>query len=499
MRYYQRVLRKTAVAVWCALLFTGSVIDGMAQVPAPKPGSGKVDGIYAGVAKVDITPPVGGRLAGHFYETLSTGVRDPLFAKALLLQQGDEKVVMVFCDLIGMTAKVSGAARSEASRRTGIPVENILIAATHSHTGPLFYGFQYHYFHDEAVRLHGADPHEKVDYSKFLVGKLVAAVEAASRTLSPVVVEAGVGRLEGISFNRRYHMKDGSVLFNPGPLNPDITGPAGPVDPDVGILLLREKDSRKYKAGLTVFAMHADGVGGSALGADYPGHLAKTLKRKFGGDFLSAFGLGPCGDINHVNVKKDDPIYSKAQPRRFGRLIGKAVIREVPNLETVRTPALEVLSSQISLPLQVPRQAQIDSAKELIRALYEVKASGAYIARAGGESGDFLKRVEMSKYISLEGRGEVVRAEVQVIKVGAETAIVALPGEIFADLGLAIKKRSPFANTLVVTVCNDRISYIPTRKAFAEGSYEVTNSIVKPGAGEMLVDKAVAMLEEVAR
>ena len=86
--------------------------------------------------------------------------------------------------------------------------------------------------------------------------------------------------------------------------------------------------------------------------------------------------------------------------------------------------------------------------------------------------------------------------EVRVIRLSADTAIVTLPHEIFVELGLAIKQASPFRNTLVLSLCNDVDFYIPTRKAFAEGSYEVVNSRVKPGAGEALVAAAVGMLKE---
>jgi hypothetical protein len=119
------------------------------------------------------------------------------------------------------------------------------------------------------------------------------------------------------------------------------------------------------------------------------------------------------------------------------------------------------------------------------------------VKRAGGEAGDFLKRVEMSKYLNLSKRKTEVAVEVQVFRMDSETAIVGLPGEIFVELGLAIKKASPFKNTIVMTVCNDKTSYIPTRKAFTEGSYEVTNAVVKPGAGEMLVQTAVKLLREI--
>ena len=96
--------------------------------------------LQAGVAVVDITAPKGYRMSGYFHERLNTGTHDPLLAKALVLRQGDEQAALVFCDLIGLSRDVSSCARDLAAKKTGIPAANIVIAATHSHTGPLYMG-----------------------------------------------------------------------------------------------------------------------------------------------------------------------------------------------------------------------------------------------------------------------------------------------------------------------------------------------------------------------
>ncbi|MDH7460629.1 hypothetical protein QEG73_05045 [Chitinophagaceae bacterium 26-R-25] len=450
--------------------------------------------VKCGVAQANITPAVGCRLAGHFYEIVSTGIHDSLWAKAIVLQQGNEKYAFVFCDLIGITTDISSKARAMASEQTRIPVSHIVVAATHSHTGPLFYGFQRDYFHNKALQK-GEDPHEKTDYPIFLEEQIASAVVTANAQMTTVNMQVLVDH-QNFSHNRRYYMKDGTVMFNPGPLNPNIVSPAGPVDPDVEMLLIRDAKSKKALSGLTVFGMHADCVGGTDIGADYPYYLEQSLKKYFGKNYFSAFGLGPCGDVNHIDVTKDLPIYDSAYPKQFGKALASTVIDNSAKMKAVKMPALAMLSQKVSLPLQVPLQEQIDSAKIIINGLYEAKETGEYIKHAGGEAGDFLKRVEMSKYLNLSKRKATIEEEVQVFRIDNETAIVGLPGEIFAALGLSIKKASPFKNTIVITVCNNRTSYIPTRKAFAEGSYEVTNSIVMPGSGEMLVDTAVELLNK---
>jgi len=92
--------------------------------------------------------------------------------------------------------------------------------------------------------------------------------------------------------------------------------------------------------------------------------------------------------------------------------------------------------------------------------------------------------------------GDTLPLEVQVFRLSKDVALVGLPGEVFVDLGLAIKKASPFATTLVVELCQDAPGYIPTTKAFKEGSYETVNSRVAPGGGEMMAEAAVRLLKE---
>lgn len=121
------------------------------------------------------------------------------------------------------------------------------------------------------------------------------------------------------------------------------------------------------------------------------------------------------------------------------------------------------------------------------------------IAKLTDESAGFFLKVEAVKALDLARMGPFRPMEVQVFRLDADTALVGLPCEIFVELGLAIKKDSPFKNTIVMSICNDRPSYVPTRKAFKEGSYEISNARVKPEAGEMLVATTVKLLSELGR
>ncbi|HEY7154743.1 MAG TPA: neutral/alkaline non-lysosomal ceramidase N-terminal domain-containing protein [Gemmataceae bacterium] len=438
--------------------------------------------LRAGVAVVDITPPTGYRMAGYFSERFNTGTHDPLQAKALVFRQGDERAALVFCDLVGIARDVSDRARQTAAKKTGIPATNILIAATHSHTGPLYMGALRQYFHERTVADKGADPHERIDYPAFLAEKIAEAIDKAHKSARPVALSAGMTRQEGLSFNRRFHMKDGTVRFNPGKLNPDIVRPAGPIDPQVGLLRLR--DGEKDLALLTVFALHLDTVGGTEYSADYPFHLERTLRPVLGAEGVSLFAAGTCGDINHIDVSKKDPQKGQSEAGRIGAALGETVRAALPKLRPASSPNLAIRRTIVKAPLQKYDAEAIAQARK-------------DMAKIGTRELPFLKQVETYKIVSLQMLpGETLPMEVQVFRLSDDVALVGLPGEIFVELGLAIKKASPFAVTLVVELCNDAPGYVPTLKAFKEGSYETVNSRVQPGGGEKLVEAASRLLKE---
>jgi len=446
--------------------------------------------LEAGVAVADITPPIGYRMCGYFYERLSTGVRDPLQATAVYLHQDKQQAALVFCDLIGVPQAVTDQARAIATRKTGIPSTNIMVAATHSHTGPLYFDALRTFLHERAVEKNGSDPQETIDYPTRLVEKLADAMVQAKTTAKPVELAAGVAKQTGLSFNRRFHMKDGTVVFNPGKLNPNIVRAAGPIDPDLGLVLLRDRRQDQAVASLTVFALHLDTTGGTEYSADYPFHLERAMRAKFGDGFISIFGAGTCGDINHIDVSTNRLQKGGDESQRIGKTLGESVLTALPELKTANKPSLAVGHTTVFAPLQEFSEEQIARARERMK-------------QVGSKDLSFLEQVESYKILDVQEMrarsGRMLPMEVQAFRLDDDTSIVGLPGEVFVELGLAIKQASPFRNTLVVELCNNDIGYVPTKKAFVEGSYEVVNSRVQSGGGEMLVEAAARLLKELKR
>ncbi len=421
-------------------------------------------------------------MSGYFSERINTGVHDPLQAKAIVLEQGDVRTALVFCDLIGVIRDVTTPARERIAEVSDIPVSHSAIAATHTHTGPLYYGVWQRYYEEK----HGSEQDTDVEaYKEYLVEQIADAVAEAVAALTPVKLRHGFACEETLAFNRRFYMRDGIVRFNPGRLNPNAVKAAGPIDPDVGLVAFYGTDAETPHALFTAFSLHLDTVGGAEFSADYPYHLEQRLRGDFGDTFLSVFGLGPCGDVNHVDTSQRLSQKGQEEAERIGTTLAETILARLPELETHHAPSLAMAQTIMDAPLQEYTAADLAWAEEQLQFM---------------QDGDipFLERVRARRIIDLSMRtgGGTVPIEAQALRLCDDAAIVFLPGEVFVELGLSIKESSPFAHTMVVELTNDNPAYIPTAKAFAEGSYEVENSRIAPGVGEQMAEAARALLYE---
>jgi neutral ceramidase len=436
--------------------------------------------LRAGAAEVIITPPSGIGLAGYYFERGADGTNDDLFAKALVLDADGTKVALVTVDLISTTRQVVEAARRTIEQETGIPGTNVMVSATHAHTGPVL--------SNRGARedWQGGATEMTANYSAALPTLIAASVRLAARRLEPARVAAAVVQEPGLSFNRRFHMRDGSVGWNPGKLNTNIVRPAGPIDPEVGVLFVdapRGRQPGKPIATYVNFAMHPDTVGGSKFSADYPAALARRLAEYKGPDMVTLFANGACGNINHVNVHWAETQKGPEEAARLGTVLAGDVFKAWMQLRSIPPAALRVSSETVKLPLPALKPGEVERARETV-------------VRFGmKDNRGFMEKVEAYKILDVAAReGKPHEVEVQVIALGTEAAWVSLPGEIFVELGLAIKKASPFRHTFIAELANGSIGYIPNRSAYAEGNYEPISARCAPGSGELLVENAIQQL-----
>jgi 3-keto-disaccharide hydrolase len=435
-------------------------------------------GLRVGAAQVSISPPPGTPMAGYYATRLSTGVHDDLHAKAIVIASGLHRVALVACDLVGIPPGVVEEAREIIQKADGIPPAQVMISATHSHTGPLI--------PDGGARAnaYGGDLEIARRYRAELPRKIAESVRLADAKLMSAHVSFGRGREESISFNRRYFMKDGTVGWNPGKLNPNIVRPAGPIDPELPVVLF-ESEKGEPIATYVNFAMHQDTVGGLEVSSDYAYTLSTILGRVKGAGMITLFTIGAAGNINHLDVKTSDPQKGHGEAARIGTILAGEVLKTYARLTPLTGASLDATSSVISLEPARLEAGDLGRAQSFARQL----DSGATVK--------FLDTVFTFKALDTAARaGKPLPAETQLIALGDQIAWVGLPGELFTELGAAIKRASPFPLTIVAELAHGPVTYFPNDAAFDQGNYEVVTSRAARGSGERLVAAAKGLLNE---
>jgi neutral ceramidase len=264
--------------------------------------------------------------------------------------------------------------------------------------------------------------------------------------------------------------------------------PAGVTDPEVGIVLFEPPHRANQLVpahGIYInFAMHPDTVGGALFSADYPGALSRRMSDYHGTNCVTLFANGACGNLNHVDVNWSRPQTTRAEPERLATILAASVFLAEKNLREIKAAPIRVKSEIVQLPLAPITPEEIEQARLTVR-------TGDDKTRD-----NFMKLVKAYQILDVAAReGRPLEVEVQVIALGDELAWVSLPGEVFVELGLAIKKRSPFRQTMLAELANGSIGYIPDRRSYAEGNYEPVSARCAAGSGEQLVEVASRLLK----
>ena len=439
--------------------------------------------IQLGTAAVKINPPPDIGLAGYYHERGNEGVLDDLYAKAAVLDDGKTRAAIVVCDLISMPRGIVEAARKQIEQRSQIPGTHVMLGATHTHTAPVL---KRDSSRDE---LDGGAKPVALQYSAALATLIADAVVAADQNKQPVRLSVATEHEDQLAYNRRFWMRDGSVGWNPGRLNPNIVRPAGPIDPEVGVLYAESTSGKNPLLTFVNHALHPDTTGGTKLSADYPGALARALAQYKGPDMLTLFANGACGNINHIDVHWSDSQKGAHEANRLGIGLAAAVFKAYPRLQPLEQPApLAVRTEMVKLPLAPFTEEELQAAREDIRSAKD------------NNRVSFMKLVRAHRILDTAAReGEPRVVEMQVIALGPDVAWVAWPGEIFVELGLSVKAGSPFQHTYNVTLANGSIGYIPNKSAYPEGNYEVESARVASGSGELLVTTALRLLADLHR
>ena len=257
--------------------------------------------LQAGFARIDITPPFGTLLAGYFSDRPMDGVLDPLQANAIVFDDGEKKAVLMNLDNLGIAQPLMLRMRQTVAERIGTVTEGVFIECTHTHLGPCTMDNLGFSFNDEHV--------------EWLVVRLADLAELAMQDMAPVTYMGYTrGIVEGVSFVRRYRMKDGSIRTNPGRQNPDIVEPVSPPDTQSQLLVIERENAKEI--GIVNFQVHPDVIGGRKVSADYPGFVRRVYEKLVPNSHCIYIN-GAQGDSNHIDTSLPKTICGGYKWSRF--------------------------------------------------------------------------------------------------------------------------------------------------------------------------------------
>ncbi len=453
--------------------------------------------LVAGGALVDITPaddPIAGRgeIIGGFLPVPSRAVHDPLRARCLVLDDGQTRLALVVCDLLGIHRSVSDEARKRIEADLGIPADHVMISATHTHSATSALGDRF----DEAMPL--------TPYQAFVVDRIVSGVRDAIASLRPAEIGCGTAEAPEHVFNRRWHLKPGAmtpnpfggidrVRMNPTPGSPELLEPAGPTDPTIAFLAIRDTDARMIAIFATYSLHYVGGTGGGEISADYFAmvcdEVASLTTSSNAPAPVAILANGASGDINNIDFLTPRPAQAPyEQMRLVATSLAAKIAAALPVVAFAREAPLSARFREVEVGHRVP------SADELAWARATLAADAPAASRAD------LPRIYSERVLSLEGHAATTRVPLQVLRIGP-AVLATMPCEVFCEIGMDFVRRSPVQPAFFVSLAHGYLGYLPSARQHRLGGYETwlgTNRL-DAGAAATLLDALVAMTGELAR
>jgi neutral ceramidase len=432
--------------------------------------------LKAGFARVCISPLPGAPLAGFAArQEVSEGIHDDLFTRALVITNDEGALALVSLDVLALPDQFVKRVRNSICAITGIDAESVMVASTHTHAGPVTITTFF-------------NPEETVnsDYMDSLAEAVDEAVTTAWRGRFPARIGVSAGRVEGIGVNRR---------------SPDQR----PVDEEIGIIKV-EDEGRRLRGVFVNYACHPTVLGSNNLlvSGDFPNFTIQRIEESIGPDGFAMFVNGTQGNISMGHSSELSAIGVITPGRTFehaeelGYLLADATLAALPNIPTDDAATLGALNMRVNLPLKnYPLLEETDkSLREADEQLASLSANGA--------PADQLMRAKTNRlYASITNfYAREARAlpdghlpiELQALRIG-ETVFIAIPAEVFVEIGLKLKQLAPH-RTFIVGLANGYIGYLPTREAYEAGGYEVVSAKCAADAADTLIKKALELEEQ---
>ena len=420
--------------------------------------------LKAGSATTDITAPLGTRIPGGFrprYAEMLTMNFSPRQSSSITVQT---RIAIVTCDLIAIPEKVADAAKARIAERCDIPPAHVMVNATHTHTAVAI------------ADLLGVD--EDPEYTAWVPLKIADAVELAVWRLQPARVGFASVNEDRITFNRRWHMKDGTVRFNPGVNHPDLVKPTGTIDPELALMFVEATADGTPLSAVANFSLHYIGTdNGSALSADYFGHFDRLMRHYLGDTCVSLLWNAASGQINNTDFSGRTKWTASGhqQAVKMANVLAGHFITEMQFMEMHETLDLSGELAPLTFQRKRITDEDLKIAEQVLsvpQGTYDAYETGPFSWVVGQPIPTALVDVYARECQRIAELPPQMTAPVQVLRLG-EAAIVALPGEVFVETGMNIKAASNASPTFLVSLANGYIGYICTDRALTqEGGYE---------------------------
>lgn len=443
----------------------------------------------AGAATSNITPWIGLSINGGMSDHKVLEIHDELHARALVLDDGKTRLALVVCDSCMVPREVITAAKERIQEQTGIPADHVVISATHAHSCPA------------ATPVFQSDPTE--DYQRFLAVRIADAVQRASNHLAPARIGWGFGLNDRQVFNRRWHMKPGTVgedpfggtadqvKMNPPPGSPNLIEPAGPIDPRVAVVFVQSLEGHPI-ALLSNYSLHyVGGVGGGHASADYYGAFCDRVQQLLNADrldppFVAMMTNGTSGNINNVNFRvPPTPHPPYARIHAVADDIALEAVRVARALKFQENVTLDAVATDLDLGVRQPTAAELSRAEAILK-------------QAEGKPLKTLPEIYARESVLIAKYPKTVPVTVQALRIGG-LGIVAIPCEVFVEIGLELQTKSAIKPTFTISLANGYNGYLPTEAQHKLGGYETwraRSAYLEVNAAHRITATALALLAQ---
>ena len=437
--------------------------------------------LKAAYAQEIITPPAGVDLAGYFNERLNEGMYDDLFVKVVALEIDGKRTAFISLELCSITKVMFDAIKAKVDAEFGEGLyENMLICATHTHTGPRFLNKP-----EQANAL--------TQYAFDLtVEATFRAIKRAFMSLRPAELEATKVFNNPYGFVRRYWMTSGDIVTNPGWRNPNIDKPECDYDRTINILAV--KQGGRIAALICNIANHGDTIGGNLVSADWYGRFAQEVQHELKSSLPVMVMDDASGNINHFDFHQQINQTGYHEAVRIGRGYARIVLDALKDLEPVAADKIQIKNTTVTIPHRQLSDAEVAAAQNILDTVPDIKKDGDF------ESQDLANKVPAAlRYFAqraLDCKAKSVPSHdcrLTAIEVGDDLAFFTLPGEPFNGIAEAIRKASPYKYTFIAELAQSPSGYVPMKECFARGGYEVQPGVdtVAPEAAEAIIEASI--------